>query len=113
LVLSGYNVNNGLVNMRSSIKGPLVGGKWNPNVNWVDVSISHGKDLYEAVAETTVEILGEKDEAIDSYNLSNQTIQFAVTSPIKARNVDSNVPQLKIKGEPACGIAFRTWLCKA
>jgi len=113
LVLSGYNVNNGLVNMRSSIKGPLVGGKWNPNVNWVDVSISHGKDLYEAVAETTVEILGEKDEAIDSYNLSNQTIQFAVTSPTKARNIDSNVPQLKIKGEPACGIAFRTWLCKA
>ena len=112
LALSGYNVNNGLVNMRSTIKGPVLGGKWNPNVNWVDVSITQGKDLYEAVAETTVEILGEKNEALDSYDLSNQTIKSIGNYHTRVRSIDDNV-QLKNAGEPACGIAFRTWLCKA
>lgn len=113
LVLSGYNVNTGLVNMRSTIKGPLFGGKWNPNVNWVDVAISQGKDLYDAVAETTVEIMGEKDEPIDRYNLSGQTIPSTDNSQQKVRSVEMYGSQLKTVGEPACGIAFRRWLCKS
>ncbi|MDD4968256.1 MAG: DNA-binding domain-containing protein [Paludibacter sp.] len=113
LALSGYNVNNGLVNMRSSIKGPLFGGKWNPNVNWVDVNLTQGKELYDAVAATTVEILGERDEMIESYNLSNQTSEFNGRFHTKVRQAELSEPQLKTAGEPACGIAFRTWLCKA
>ena len=66
LALSGYNVNNGLVNMRSFIKGSLYQGKWNPNANWVDVSVSHGPELYQAVARTNVEIIGDKGKIIFS-----------------------------------------------
>ena len=113
LALSGYNVNNGLVNMRSYIKGSLYKGKWNPNVNWVDVAVSQGKDLYEAVAETTVEIMGEKDEPIDRFNLSGQTIHSTDNSKPKVQSIEMNGSQLKIVGEPACGIAFRRWLCKS
>ena len=112
LALSGYNVNNGLVNLRSSIKGPLFGGKWNPNVNWVDVNITQGKELYEAIAETTVEILGEKDEIIESYNIPNRSSRFGGNYQSTIRNVEINEPQIKTIPEPACGIAFRTWLCK-
>jgi hypothetical protein len=112
LALSGYNVNNGLVNMRSSIKGPLFGGKWNPNVNWIDVNITQGKELYEAIAETTVEILGEKDEIIESYNIPNRTGRFTGNYQSKVRSVEVNAPETKTVAEPACGIAFRTWLCK-
>lgn len=113
LVLSGYNVNTGLVNMRSTIKGPLFGGKWNPNVNWVDVAVSQGKDLYDAIAETTVEIMGEKEEPVDRYNLSGQSINSIDNSQQKVRSVEMNGSQLQIVGEPACGIAFRRWLCKS
>lgn len=114
LVLSGYNVNTGLVNMRSTIKGPLFGGKWNPNVNWVDVALSQGKDLYDAVAETTVEIMGEKEELIDKSNISIQTIHASENAHSKVRTVEMNgSSQLNIVGEPACGIAFRRWLCKS
>jgi 3',5'-cyclic AMP phosphodiesterase CpdA len=113
LVLSGYNVNNGLVNLRSSVRGPLNDGKWNPAVNWVDVTITHGKDMYEAVAKTTVELLGEKDEPLESYNLSNQKNQFIESPQNSQRAVNTNTPTLKIAGEPACGMAFRQWLCRA
>jgi len=113
LALSGYNVNTGLVNMRSSIKGPLFGGKWNPNVNWVDVALTQSKELYDAVNDTTVEILGEKDEIIESYKVSNQTTKMTRNYQSKVRTVDATETQMTPIGEPACGIAFRTWLCKA
>ena len=113
MVLSGYNVNTGLVNMRSTIKGPLFGGKWNPNVNWVDVALSQGKDLYDAIAETTVEIMGEKEETLDRYPLSGQTNHSTNDSTPKVQSFEMNGSQLKIVGEPACGIAFRRWLCKS
>jgi len=113
LALSGYNVNTGLVNMRSSIKGPLFGGKWNPNVNWVDVTLTQSEELYDAINDTTVEILGEKDEIIESYHVSTPVTKITRNYQSKVRNVEENEPQLSTVGEPACGIAFRTWLCKA
>jgi hypothetical protein len=113
MVLSGYNVNTGLANMRSTIKGPLFGGKWNPNVNWVDIVLSQGKDLYDAVADTTVEIMGEKEEPVDRFNLSGQTIHSSNDSNSKVQSIEINESQLQIVGEPACGIAFRRWLCKS
>ncbi|MDP4238806.1 MAG: DNA-binding domain-containing protein [Bacteroidota bacterium] len=113
LALSGYQVNNGLVNMRPTIKGTLIGGTWNPAVNWVDVAITHGNDLYKAVAETTVEIVGDKDEMIQRFNLSDKSAQSTGRFQSKVRAKETNGRQLKTTGEPACGMAFRQWLCKA
>ena len=112
LVLSGYNVNTGLVNMRSSIKGALIEGKWNPNINWVNVAITHGNDLYQAVANTTVDILGEKDDKPDTINSVNQIYQLSENQMNTVRFEDASIHH-KIVSEPACGIAFRRWLCKA
>ncbi len=98
--------------MRTSVKGALNDGKWNPAVNWVDVTITPGKNMYEAVAETTVELLGEKDVTLELYDLANQTNQFIQTSQYTER-LKTNTPTLKIAGEPACGMAFRQWLCRA
>ena len=112
LVLSGYNVNTGLVNMRSSIKGSLIEGKWNPNINWVNVAITHGNDLYQAVANTSVDILGEKDGNLETYNPVILMNQLSESSMNTVRIDDASVHH-KIVSEPACGIAFRRWLCKA
>ena len=113
LVLSGYNVNNGLVNMRSSIRGSLYQGKWNPNINWVDVSVSQGAELYQAVVQTNVEIIGEKDESLEIRHLSEQINQFTGSSQSKFQTTESIGTRLKPTTEPACGMAFRNWLCKA
>jgi len=113
LALSGYNVNNGLVNLRSSIKGSLYQGKWNPNANWVDVSVSQGAELYQAVAQTNVEIIGEKDESLEIRQLSEQINQFTGSSQSKFHTPELLGTRLKSTTEPACGMAFRNWLCKA
>jgi len=113
LALSGYNVNNGLVNMRSYIKGSLYQGKWNPNVNWVDVAITHGAELYQAVAQTTVEIIGDKEESLEMCQLSEQSNQFTGNLQNKIHNPETLGTRLKPVNEPACGIAFRNWLCKS
>jgi hypothetical protein len=113
LVLTGYNVNTGLVKMRSSVREPLMNGKWDPNTNWVNVTLTHGKDLYQAVADTTVEIAGEREVILETYHLSDQPVQFTGNTPGKVKNADIYEPRLKIAGEPACGMAFRNWLCKA
>jgi len=112
LVLSGYNVNTGLVNMRSTIKGSILDGKWNSNINWVNVGITPGNDLYQAVANTTVEILGEKDEKNEIFNHNNQRNLYSESHLNNVRIDDASI-QHKIVNEPACGIAFRRWLCKA
>jgi len=63
LVLSGYNVNTGLVQVSPVIKGGFNGKTWNSKVNTVSVSITQGPELQHAVAETTVEILGEQADS--------------------------------------------------
>jgi hypothetical protein len=113
MALSGYNVSTGLVNMRSFIKEPLDYGKWNSNINWVDVALSHGKDLYEAAANTTIQIQDDNDESIETFNLSDQTNQFTGKSLNNGCNTENIRSHHKMAVEPACGIAFRRWLCKA
>jgi hypothetical protein len=79
----------------------------------VDVALTHGKVLYEAVADTTVQIQDEKDESVETFNLSDQTNQFTGKSLTNVCNTEEIRSHHKMAGEPACGIAFRRWLCKA
>ena len=113
MALSGYNVNTGLVNIRSSIVGPIYGTAWNQNINSVNVILSQGKELVEAIANSSVELLNDMDEPVESYNLSELTNQFSGSGLNNPRYMDSDDSRLKIIPEPACGIAFRRWLCKS
>ncbi|MDR3651854.1 MAG: DNA-binding domain-containing protein [Paludibacter sp.] len=111
LVATGYNVNTGLVNMRPTVKGSFYNMKWNPTVNWIDVFITQAFDLSQAIAETKVQILGERTEASD---LENVTVLDDNDSAIKDYQNDlMTTSSLKAIPEPACGIAFRAWLCQA
>jgi len=112
LVLSGFNVNNGIVNMHPIIKGSLYGGKWNSYINAVGVSVTEGYCLRKAIAETRVEIVGENGEPMKMNLVSDQISQLNET-PID-RNSDLRGSYMKMTAEnSACGTAFRTWLFKA
>lgn len=106
LVVSGYEVNTGLVNMYPLVKGPINRKKWDPKINWIDVSVFPGQVLYKAISETKVEIVKEKEEDPDS-------AQNEVDEMSYVRNSDFHNSLLNSKEVPACGIAFRTWLCKS
>ena len=107
LALSGYNVNTGLVYMRPIIKGPFYGKTWDPAVNSVYVSITQGIELREAVAETTVEILGIQSDPIEILSVTDQTTGKTDGTLTKGRNAELKGSYLKIAGDnEACGISF-------
>ncbi len=108
LVLSGYNVNTGLVYMRPVIKGVFYDKTWNPELNSVYVAINQGLDLRNAVAETVVEILGEQADPLEILSLTDTTTGKTDGTLTKGRNAELKGSYLKITGEnPDCGIAFR------
>lgn len=107
MVLSGCNVNTGLVYMRPVIKGPFYGKTWNPEVNSVYISITQGVALRAAVAETTVEILGEQSDPLEIYGITDQTTGKTDGNLTKGRNAEIKGSYLKIAGDnEACGITI-------
>ncbi|MDR0872090.1 MAG: hypothetical protein LBN27_01310, partial [Prevotellaceae bacterium] len=70
LVLNGYNVNTGQVYMRPVITGAFYDKKWNAEKNSIYVSITQGVDLRHEVADTSVEILGEKADLMTIFRVT-------------------------------------------
>lgn len=64
LVLTGFRVNDGLCSVSAQFTGTVEGGAWNPQRNSVYASFTQGKDMREAIARTTVNIIGEKGSAM-------------------------------------------------
>lgn len=107
LVVSGYNVNTGLVYMRPVIKGAFYDKVWNPETNPVYVAINQGMDLRNAIAETTVEILGIQSDPLEIISLTDSTTGKTDGTLTKGRNAELKGSYLKIVGENAdCGVSF-------
>ena len=60
LILNGYSVNTGLFRAVAQFTGVVEGGIWNKEKNSIYVQLTQDKGLREAIAQTAVEILGEK-----------------------------------------------------
>ncbi len=105
LVATGYQVDTELVSLRPVIKGLLYQKCWNPYINMPSVLISQSKMLIEALSETQViinEVVVGLDETSKQETKESQNFYISEKSPI-----------FHSKEEPACGMAFRTWLMKA
>lgn len=64
LLMSGYNVNNGLYHASASFKGVIEGSRWDAQRNSIVVNFNPGADLREAIKQTSVNIIGEKAAAM-------------------------------------------------
>lgn len=107
LVVSGFNVNTGLVILSPIIKGPFYEKKWNSNINSVDVSFKPGYALNKALNDTDIQILEEHGEVFESINQSTES------SSINENQSNNDSWLLNSTQEPACGMAFRRWLCNS
>jgi hypothetical protein len=101
-VVEGYHVNTGLVKMHPRIKGNIIGKIWNPKMNKVEISFSMTSELTEAIDDTQVEFTEwlsdfEEIQSLDDSSFLNEGF--------------CNNGLLNHKDVPACGMAFRTWLC--
>jgi len=113
-VFSGKNVNTGLVNISPVIKGSLNEKRWNPRANRVEIGLKIGEDLTNALSDTVLELVDEKSKIVETYDLLNQVNQAPEPSIInEEKKVDFGDIKLNINEDPACGIAFRTWLWKS
>ena len=107
MVVSGCNVNTGLVYIRPIIKGVFYGKTWNPEVNSLIASVSQGAALRAAIANTTVEILGEQSDPLEILSLTDTFTGNTDGTLTKGRNAEIKGSYMRIKGDdPACGIAF-------
>ena len=106
-VLSGFNVNTGLVYMRPVIKGVFYNKTWDAAKHSVYVTMNQGLDLRRAVAETTVDILGTQADPITIFSVTDSSTGKTDGTLTRGRNAELKGTYLKITGtDPACGIAF-------
>ena len=103
MVLSGFNVNTGLINMHPVIKGTLKNGKWNSGNNSVSISINESFDLRQAITETKVEVVNENGETIILNDLKEKTLLKGFKAESNGSNSENS----------ACGTAFRRWLMES
>lgn len=105
LVLSGHNVNTGMVYMRPVIKGAFKDKNWNPETNAVYVAMNQGMELRKAIADTKVDFLGISPDTIELYSLTDIATGATDGTLTKGRNAELKGSYIRIAGEhPDCGI---------
>lgn len=99
LVLSGYSVNTGLFRAAPQFRGVIEDGKWDGEKNSIYVSFTQDKDLREAIAVTTVDILGEKKDAIYFAGSEDAATRATDGSATAGRNYVLSGRLIKVTGD--------------
>lgn len=108
LVLGGHSVNTGIVHMRPVIKGVFRNKTWNPAEHHLYVAIIQGADIRTALAETTVNIMGEHPDPASLFNITDLSTGMTDGSLTRGFNAELKGTYIKIAGDdPSCGIWFR------
>lgn len=106
-VLSGFNVNIGIVYLRPVIKGPFFGKTWNPEINSVQINATAGAIFRKATKETVVEILGERADMIEIYTVTDNFTGQTDGTLTKGKNAELKGSYIKLSGEdPKVGITL-------
>lgn len=107
LVLNGYSITTDLFRMVPQLKGLAENNAWNPERNSIYVSMRQGKKLREAIADTNVQILGDRQAAMyinSTQDASTRAIDFSATA---GRNFTLWGKGLKVIGnDPSVGITL-------
>lgn len=107
LVVSGYNVNTGMVHMRPVVKGVFYGSEWDPEKQPLYVAINEDAELREAIAKVKLEILGEHPNYIDILSVTDMSTGKQDGTLTKGHAAELKGSYLKIVGDdPSCGVTF-------
>ena len=99
LILNGYSVNTGLFRAVPQLTGVIEGGVWNKEKNSIYVSLTQDKALREAIAQTTVEILGEKSNIMYILETEDKKTGLKDGSATAGRNFFVRGAMLKVVGD--------------
>lgn len=98
LILNGYSVNTGLFRAVPQLTGVIEGGVWNKEKNSIYVSFTQDKALREAIAQTVVEILGEKSNIMYILETEDKKTGLKDGSATAGRNFFVRGAMLKVAG---------------
>ncbi|GHT67460.1 hypothetical protein FACS189452_05210 [Bacteroidia bacterium] len=108
MALRGYNVNTGLVHLHATIKGVFHNKTWNPEANTLHVSVSQGAELRKAVAETSVEIIGEHADPIAIFGITDMSTGKTDGTVTRGFNAEVKGTYIKLAGDdPTVGVYLR------
>lgn len=99
LILNGYSVNTGLFRAVPQLTGVIEGGVWNKEKNSIYVSFTQDKALREAIAQTVVEILGEKSNIMYILETEDKKTGLKDGSATAGRNFFVRGAMLKVAGD--------------
>ena len=107
-VFRGYNVNTGIVHMRPVVKGVFYDKTWNAKQHRLNVSITQGTEIRTAIAETTVEIMGEHPDPIALFSITDLSTGKTDGTLTRSFNAELKGTYIKITGDnDACGLWLR------
>lgn len=99
LLLTGFRVNTGLYSAVAQPSGVVEGNRWNPERNSLYVSFTQGGDMRAAIGETSVNIIGEKGNAMyisGGQDSATGAMGFTATA---GRNFILTGARLKVAGD--------------
>lgn len=107
LLMTGYNVNTGLYHASVDFRGLVEGGQWNPETNSIVVNFNVGAELREAIKNTTVNIIGNKEAAISVSGVQDVATRATDASATPGRAFTLSGKNIRLSGDdPTVGLAF-------
>lgn len=107
LVMNGYSVNTDLFRAVPQLKGVVENNAWSPEKNSIYVSMTQGKGLREAIADTTVQILGDRQAAIYINGTQDASTRATDLSATAGRNFTLLGKNIKVSGtDPKVGVTL-------
>lgn len=107
LLMTGYNVNTGLYHASVDFRGLIAEGQWNPEKNNIVVNFNVGADLREAIKNTTVNIIGNKDATISVSSVQDVATRADDASATAGRAFSLRGKNIQLAGDnPAVGLVF-------
>jgi hypothetical protein len=104
-VLSGWNVDTGLVYMRPVVSGAFYTKKFDPAKNSVYVAVTQGSSIRKEVSDTKVEVLGEMPDMMYIMQVVNMQSKSSDGTLVRGRNAQVEGAYLKLVGDdPAVGV---------
>jgi hypothetical protein len=106
-VLNGNSVNTGLFRAVAQPRGIIKGGQWDPERNSIYVSFTQDKDIREAIAETSIDILGNKQDVMFIAEGEDGATRATDGAATAGRNYILRGRMLKVTGDdPSVGITL-------
>lgn len=107
-LMNGYNVNTGLFHAVPRFTGLIENGVWNPEKNGIYVSFIQDKVIREEIAQTTIDIKGEKADVMYISGVENRSNNMTDGSMTPGRNFAIFGAYLRVVGDnETVGVTFR------